>query len=459
MERRARIMSDFRAGRFDILLLSEVGSEGLDFEFCQALVNYDLPWNPMRVEQRIGRLDRFGQRHEKIFIFNFHVPGTIETDIFERLYERIRVFEESIGELEPILRDEFSEVAKVVLDPSLTDEQRQRLLDQRAVAVEQRRKDLEDIEASQGLLTGVDELLIEGLMEDTTRRGRFVGRSELEILLRRLLKGTRARLRPMHGGIFELRGDDQLADAVSRHGRDGASRYTFGSLIVRLRDADSLFVTFDNEEAARSTHELLSLRHPLIIAAVNQLKSSEASLARFGTIRIAGKRAGSYLTAFYVVRTTGLLPSLELWPITVDSSTLVVTDDVGFAVLAALAAGELRQGPAVDGASLAQVLEVAEDHVHAIVSATEAERRQRNEALVTSRQDALAASFQLKIARAEQILAEVRLRGRERSIQRIYEGRIRNLGQAQGEAVEALEERRALAMTVKPIALAVVEVG
>src|SRR5690606_6445863 len=100
MEDRARLMEQFREGQFDILLLSEVGSEGLDFEFCGALFNYDLPWNPMRVEQRIGRLDRIGQRHERIYIFNFHVPGTIETDIFQRLYDRIRVFEESIGELE-----------------------------------------------------------------------------------------------------------------------------------------------------------------------------------------------------------------------------------------------------------------------------------------------------------------------------------------------------------------------
>ncbi len=58
---RQQVMEDFRAGKFDVLLLSQVGAEGLDFEFCNVLVNYDLPWNPMQVEQRIGRLDRFGQ--------------------------------------------------------------------------------------------------------------------------------------------------------------------------------------------------------------------------------------------------------------------------------------------------------------------------------------------------------------------------------------------------------------
>ena len=90
MDERQRVMEDFRAGKFDVLLLSQVGAEGLDFEFCNVLVNYDLPWNPMQVEQRIGRLDRFGQTSEKIFIFNMHVPGTIESDIFERLYHAHR---------------------------------------------------------------------------------------------------------------------------------------------------------------------------------------------------------------------------------------------------------------------------------------------------------------------------------------------------------------------------------
>ena len=82
-----------------ILLSSEVGSEGLDFQFCHMMVNYDLPWNPMVVEQRIGRLDRIGQKASKIIIFNFSVPGTIEDRIFTRLYQRIRIFEESIGDL------------------------------------------------------------------------------------------------------------------------------------------------------------------------------------------------------------------------------------------------------------------------------------------------------------------------------------------------------------------------
>ena len=67
---RERIASEFRQGKFQVLLASEVAGEGLDFEHCHVIINYDLPWNPMRVEQRIGRCDRLGQASNKVYIGN-----------------------------------------------------------------------------------------------------------------------------------------------------------------------------------------------------------------------------------------------------------------------------------------------------------------------------------------------------------------------------------------------------
>jgi superfamily II DNA/RNA helicase len=58
----------FKNKKISVLLSSEVGSEGIDLQFCRFLINYDLPWNPMRVEQRIGRLDRLGQTADRISI-------------------------------------------------------------------------------------------------------------------------------------------------------------------------------------------------------------------------------------------------------------------------------------------------------------------------------------------------------------------------------------------------------
>lgn len=86
-----------------VLLSSEVGSEGLDMQFCDTIVNYDLPWNPMVVEQRIGRIDRIGQLAENVYIYNLVVKGSITEDIYDRLEKRIGLIKGTVGDLEPIL--------------------------------------------------------------------------------------------------------------------------------------------------------------------------------------------------------------------------------------------------------------------------------------------------------------------------------------------------------------------
>ena len=93
----------FRDGEADVLLCTDAAAEGLNFQFCGALVNYDMPWNPMRVEQRIGRIDRLGQVHPVIRIVNLHYEGTIETDVYRALRSRIGLFESVVGRLQPIL--------------------------------------------------------------------------------------------------------------------------------------------------------------------------------------------------------------------------------------------------------------------------------------------------------------------------------------------------------------------
>ena len=89
--------------KFSILISTEIGGEGRNFQFCRILINYDLPWNPMKLEQRIGRLDRIGQESREIYIYNFFMEGTVETDVIHALLKRINLFEESIGILEPII--------------------------------------------------------------------------------------------------------------------------------------------------------------------------------------------------------------------------------------------------------------------------------------------------------------------------------------------------------------------
>ena len=103
-DEKAEAVKKFRSSNdFSVLLSTQVGGEGRNFQFCRMLINYDLPWNPMKLEQRIGRLDRIGQKSKKIYIYNFFIEGTIETDVIFALNKRIDLFKESIGQLEPIL--------------------------------------------------------------------------------------------------------------------------------------------------------------------------------------------------------------------------------------------------------------------------------------------------------------------------------------------------------------------
>ena len=85
-----------------VLVSTESGAEGRNLQFCHQLINYDLPWNPMRVEQRIGRLHRLGQQND-VTIFNLSCNETIEAHVIDLLARKIRMFELVIGELDLIL--------------------------------------------------------------------------------------------------------------------------------------------------------------------------------------------------------------------------------------------------------------------------------------------------------------------------------------------------------------------
>lgn len=91
----------FREGR-DILVTTEIGGEGRNLQFCHQMINYDLPWNPMKIEQRIGRLHRIGQENE-VRIYNLCAAGSIEDYILEILDRKINMFEMVIGEIDMVL--------------------------------------------------------------------------------------------------------------------------------------------------------------------------------------------------------------------------------------------------------------------------------------------------------------------------------------------------------------------
>ncbi len=139
----------------DILLFSEIGCEGLDYQFCDCIVNYDLPWNPMRVEQRIGRIDRNGQKSESVAIFNLITPGTVDADIYERCLLRIGVFNSALGGSEEILGEISREIRNIAENFSLSDEERNEKLQQLADNQIRLIQEQEELEQKQVELFGI----------------------------------------------------------------------------------------------------------------------------------------------------------------------------------------------------------------------------------------------------------------------------------------------------------------
>ncbi len=89
-------------GRARILLCTEAGSEGRNLQFAHAVCNFDLPWNPMKIEQRIGRLSRIGQTHD-VHVFNLVAADTVEAAVLHLLEAKLNMFELVIGEVDMIL--------------------------------------------------------------------------------------------------------------------------------------------------------------------------------------------------------------------------------------------------------------------------------------------------------------------------------------------------------------------
>lgn len=140
------VVDAFRAARdCRVLVCTDVAAEGVDLQFSRLVINYDLPWNPMRIEQRIGRIDRIGQESKRILIWNFVHKDTIDARILSRLSQRIGIFESTLGETEEIL-GEVKRLEDVLLSRHLTPAEEEALIAVAEVAIENIRKKQEELE-------------------------------------------------------------------------------------------------------------------------------------------------------------------------------------------------------------------------------------------------------------------------------------------------------------------------
>jgi SNF2-related domain/Helicase conserved C-terminal domain len=248
-ESRSFVLKRFKASpSATVLLSSEVGSEGVDLQFCWIVVNYDLPWNPMRIEQRIGRIDRIGQKEQKIIIVNLLHKDTIDDRIYRKLYLRLGFGERALGEFETVLGEPIRELRRRLMDPRLTEQEKLDSIDQTAQAVENLKKVETELEEQAGSLITHGDYVLQAITESRDLN-RWLTAEDLLVYVRDRLRqsyaGTIIETSPAGSDTFKISLSEDakhdLHQFISRNGiqsqtrilrEDGAQRYIFTSSVV-----------------------------------------------------------------------------------------------------------------------------------------------------------------------------------------------------------------------------------
>ena len=466
LDERGRRLRQFATDkRIRVLVSTEVGSEGLDFQFCHHVVNYDLPWNPMVVEQRIGRIDRYGQKSKVVHIHNLVTEGTVEDRILLRLYERIGIFEESIGDLEIILGDTMRELRSDYISGQLTPEEAERRVEEAARAIQNRRIELEALQENVGELFGHEEF-IKSEMERVGHLGRYVTEQSILAVLGSYLESFHPDVRIWEEeapGLYGLR----LSDALEQDIRQACSP---GQVwLRRARDGRLLFTTDGAAAFEYPDVELINASHPLLRAAVAAVKprlSAPPALVGQATVDIARADDGEIGEGIYFLivvahEVTGIQKRRDLDEIVWSQvEARFVEPELGERLLHLVMekGREWTYGqpaPAVPPDVWESMISEARHRNKAI----RLQKTQENEALYVRRKAVIEAEHAHAERQIENRLNTARARGRAESVLALFEAQLQKAEVRFRERVSGLETDRLVSTRLSdPIAICVVSV-
>ena len=455
---RPGIIKEFRErDDVNILLSSRVGGEGLDFQFAHVLVNYDLPWNPMEVEQRIGRLDRIGQESPAIYVCHLWIANTVEERILNRLYERVGLFEGTIGELEPIL-GEVVECLENVVCSSICFPEKEEFETRRLERVLEERKDsLRDIDRESAQFIGTDAFFAEEAKR-IWNDGQYVSGDQLRLFFEDFLKRHSPSSHWQYSneskqGIFQP-SEDFVLKMMRRMNSEKQKVYR------HFLSRQSYKITFDAEVAyARPEIEFINILHPLPLSISdfysNLWKGGEEAFPRAFHILLKNEawRDLDILEGFYVFRLgrieiSGARPCSRLEFTVADGEGNLLDPGVEKVLMSrVLSKGSNPICPLPDfcredetGQTLEHCLELLEETLFNRRDALKEEMCKNNIAFVQRQIHALETAFE----RQERTLKEQIDRWRREKrpeLQRLPEGKLRKLEINYKEKVETLRDK------------------
>jgi superfamily II DNA or RNA helicase len=455
-----------------VLLSSEVGGEGVDLQFSRVVINYDLPWNPMRLEQRIGRVDRLGQEAAKVLIWNILYEETIDARIYLRLYDKLDLCRTALGDFEAILGDAVRRLTLDLLSGHLTQQQQEQRIDQTAQALENLRHEEQRLEQDASSLIAYGDYIL-NQVQAARELHRWISGEDLQRYvfdhLRVHYPGCELLQGDAGSPIFEVelseRAKFDLGEFIRKHRLSFATKLiSTSSRPVRCR--------FENRVigAGARAEEVISQFHPLVRMVSNRLNESDEQITPAVALVLAADAVdarippGTYILAAVLWSFQALQDTEKL---AYAAALLQKPERVLDPELAErLAVAAVERGAdwleARNVADLDRAYRVANDvllaHLDEEYESFGRELRARNEDRADIQLVTLDQHLRQQAARLQETLEKHRMRGRT-SLVKATDGRIRAIHNRVEQQRLRIEARRQVRSQSREIAIAVIRVG
>ncbi len=446
-----------------ILLASEVGSEGIDLQFCRMLINYDLPWNPMRVEQRIGRIDRVGQKAERLSIINFKISGTIEERIFERLHEKLEAFSSSLGDLDDVIGEEVKQLTIELLSEDLTIEEEQRKISQTQQAIEQKVIAIKELEESGDAFVALSDY-VQRKVEEDRGRGRYVQSMELENYLTdffdRNFKGTEINYNTPVDGCIRLRLSEEARGSLLNFMNDDRS------LIARPLRMKDVCLCFSRERMKDIPEEYKKKVHfanhlsPLIrwMTKINKDHDHNFNKLSAGYLETNAFKPGVYFYRIerWIIKGIQRIEKLAYAAVLLGENACLSMLDAEQLFQAFLADGKDWPYRNYNDKALPDSYDLTEAELENLFNEAVNQFEIENESMLQTKKNRIANIFDKRIEQDTRRLESAQIAGRDERVLRLARGRLEKAKETKAAKLNLLDKNSQVSPETEPVAVGII---
>ncbi|SKA70069.1 SNF2-related protein [Desulfobaculum bizertense] len=448
-----------------ILLASEVGSEGIDLQFCHVIVNYDLPWNPMRVEQRIGRIDRVGQKARRLLIINFKIAGTIEERIHERLHEKLEIFKNSLGDLDEVIGEEVKKLTISLLGNELTADEERRKIAQTQQAIENKLNMMRELEASGDAFIAFSDY-VQKKVEEDRGRGRYIQPAELESYISdffaRHFKGTEINYNTPINGCLRIR--------LSEDAKISLGDFIHGdqSLSAKPLRRKEICITFSREVMQKLNSDqrrrIFFVNHlsPLIRWVTQINKDKEHNFYKLAAIRAASESVPSgvylYRVERWVMKGINSIEKLAYGLINLDTGMCYSSSDSEIFFQEIINDGRDWDYRDYDEDVLLCSFDVLEENMQEEFDVEVTQFEIENKNILQTKSKRVATIFDRRIEQDKRRLETLMIAEREERVCRMARGRLAKAKENKAQRLKALKESAKILPETEPVAVGIVRV-